>query len=372
MNRKVLIVASVVLLIGGIRGCSYLSSGKKAADAQEVVLSAKLVASNIVENGNVATGISITGKLNARDKVELYSEVGGILLRSDKAFKEGVQFGKGEVMLHIDNEELRLNVVSQRSALLRALAQIVPDMRIDMPEHAQKWVDFLSSIDIEKNLPALPEMKAEKEKLFLAGRNILDEYYNIRSQEVRLAKYTITAPFNGVLSNTLIDPGTNVRVGQKLGEYIQPGILEMEAAVGIADAVRVSKGLPVRLWSGDIPGQWMGTVLRVSGSIDKSTQTIKVFVEVSGEGLRDGMYLRGTIQTDTIPDAYKIPGKFLLSGDMVYTIGDSTLQKTKVEIIAKGEDEVIVRGLRNGTKVLNERLAGAYEGMPVVTNEVEK
>ena len=371
MQRKILVILSVILIIGGVKTCSYLVDSKKAPASHAVISSAKLVATNTVENGDVATGISITGKLNARNKVELFSEVGGILLRSGKEFKEGVRFQKGEVMLHIENEELHMNVVSQRSALLRALAQMIPDMRIDLPEHSPKWEAFLSSIEIEKNLPGLPEMKDEKERLFLSGRNILDQYYNIRSQEVRLAKYAIVAPFDGVLSNTLIDPGTNVRVGQKLGEFIQPGDLELEAAVGIADAVRVNKGLAVQLWSGDIPGEWSAKVIRVSEAIDKSTQTIKIFAAVSGEELRDGMYMRGMIQTDTIPNAFKMHGKFLLSGDMVYTVADSVLQKVIVEIVAKNEEEVVLRGLPNGTKVLNEQLAGAYEGMPVVTNESE-
>lgn len=371
MQRKILVILSVILIVGGIKTCGYLVDSKKAPDSHAVIASAKLVSTVTVENGDVATGISITGKLTARNKVELFSEVGGVFLGSGKEFKEGVRFSKGEVMLHIENEELRMNVVSQRSAMIRSLAQMIPDMRIDLPVHSPKWEAFLSSIDIEKNLPTLPEMKEEKELLFLSGRNILDQYYNIRSQEVRLAKYTITAPFNGVLSNAIIDPGTNVRVGQKLGEFIQPGDLELEAAVGVADAIRVNKGLAVQLWSGDIPGEWSATVIRVSEAIDKSTQTIKIFASVSGAELRDGMYMRGMIQTDTIPNAYKMHGKFLLSGDMIYTVGDSALKKVKVDIVAKNEEEIVLRGLPNGTKVLNEQLAGAYQGMPVVTNGTE-
>lgn len=368
MKRKVLIVLSVVLIIVGVRACQYMVDNKKAPESKAVNASAKLVATKTVQNSDVATGIPISGRLNARKKVDLFSEVGGVLLATNKEFKEGVRFQKGEVMLQMENGELRMNVVAQRSALLRTLAQMLPDMRIDQPESFPKWEAFLNSIEIQKNLPELPAISGNKEKLFLSGRNILDQYYGIRSQEVRLAKYSISAPFDGILSSALIDPGTNVRIGQPLGTFIQLGDLELEAAVGIGDAARISTGQVVTLRSDDVSGEWAGTVRRISEAMDQGTQTIKAFISVEGAALKDGMYLSGSIASDTVRNAFEMPRSALLAGNKVYTVQDTLLALSEVEVMALHEKSIVVRGLPNGAKVLNEQLAGAYAGMPVVTN----
>lgn len=369
MKRKVLIVLSAVLVVVGIRACKYMVDSKEAPESKAIRASAKLVATRTVLNGDVPTGIPISGRLNARKKIDLYSEVGGVLLATDKEFKEGVRYKKGEVMLRMENDELRMNVVAQRSALLRILAQMLPDMRIDLPESAPKWETFLNSIEINKDLPDLPSISDSKEKLFLSGRNILDQYYGIRSQEVRLAKYSISAPFDGILSSALIDPGTNVRIGQPLGTFIQPGNLELEAAVGLGDAGRITRGQSVSMLSNDLEGAWSGTVHRISETIDQGTQTIKVFIAVGGPALKDGMYLSGSIDSDTVPNAFQMPRSMLLAGNRVYTVHDSLLVLSEVEVLATQEKSVVVRGLPDGAKILNEQLAGAYAGMPVVTND---
>ncbi len=80
------------------------------------------------------------------------------------------------------------------------------------------------------------------------------------------------------------------------------------------------------------------------------------------------MYLRGTVNTDTISNAFAIARKFLLAGNAVYTVKDTVLEKQNVEVVTINEMTAVVRGLNNGTKVLDEQLAGTYVGMPVVTN----
>ena len=46
-----------------------------------------------------------------------------------------------------------------------------------------------------------------------------------------MSKYQIRAPFSGTLTEALVSPGTLVRIGQKLGEFIDPSIYEMEVSI---------------------------------------------------------------------------------------------------------------------------------------------
>ncbi len=47
-----------------------------------------------------------------------------------------------------------------------------------------------------------------------------------------MSKYTIKAPFKGILTEALVTEGTLIRNNQKLGEYIDPSLYEMEVSLG--------------------------------------------------------------------------------------------------------------------------------------------
>ena len=78
---------------------------------------------------------------------------------------------------------------------MNGIACILPDIKIDFPESFQKYQDFFNSLKIDQPLPELPELDSDKEKVFLASRNILNDYFNIKSAEVRLSKYRLICTF---------------------------------------------------------------------------------------------------------------------------------------------------------------------------------
>ena len=211
----------------------------------------------------------------------------------------------------------------------------------------------------------MPELKDEKERYFLASRNIYTQYYNIRSLEEKLSKYTISAPFSGVVTESNVDAGTNIRVGQKLGEFIDPDSYEMEAAVNLRDIGFISVGEIVELTSPDLPGSWVGTVKRVSDKIDPATQTIRVFISVSGKGLKEGMYLKGGILSALVPNALEVDRKLLLGDTALYAVKDTTLYLQPIELVKLGTGTAVVTSVPEGTALVNNNVVGAYPDMPV-------
>ena len=84
---------------------------------------------------------------------------------------------------------MRAQLNAQQSAFLRTLVQLLPDLRIDLPDVAPKWDAYLKSVPVEGQLPDLPTLASEQERNYLAGRGVLDQYYGIRAVYERLAKY---------------------------------------------------------------------------------------------------------------------------------------------------------------------------------------
>ena len=63
----------------------------------------------------------------------------------------------------------------------------------------------------------------------MTGRGIISSYYGVKSAEERLNKYSITAPFDGIVSSTFFENGTMARAGLVLGEFINSDSFEMKS-----------------------------------------------------------------------------------------------------------------------------------------------
>ncbi len=333
----------------------------------------KTVFVETVQNKDVPIIITANGNLVAKNKIELFSEVQGILKPLSKDFKAGTTYRKGEVILKINSEEHYANLQAQKSNLFNSITSIMPDIRLDYPEEYDKWQKYLVSFDFNKTTPTLPQTNSEKEKFFISGRNIYTTYYNVRNMEVRLNKYTIRAPYNGILTETFVNPGTLVRQGQKLGEFINPKVYEMEIAISATYRDLLQKGKKVELHNLENTQSWIGKVIRVNGKIDQSSQTIKVFIQINSEDLKEGMYLEADLLAKSEKDAYEITRKVLVNNNSVYIVNDTVLKLVPVQPVYFKDQTVIIKGLADGSKTLSRIVPGAYDGMLVkIHEETEK
>ncbi len=371
MRKIILSVIGVLLIIGGFFGAKMIIANKKTFKprAQKVV---KTVFTEVVANGNVAIVVPANGNLVAKNRVELYSEVQGVFKKGSKLFKTGERYAKGETIIRIDASEYAASVQSAKSNLYNELTSIMPDLRLDYPELFPKWQSYLSSYDMAKSTPALPEMVDEKEKFFISGRGILTSFYNVKNLEQRLAKYRISAPFSGVLTETLVTEGTLVRSGQKLGEFINTDVYELEVAVSKAFSDLLKLGENVELSAmGDLK-KYTGKVARINASVDQASQTIKAFIEVKDKSLREGMYLEANLDAKEETDAIQIDRNLLLEGDKIFVVRDTILDLIDVNPVYFTDKSVVLKNVPNGITILSKPLLGAYTGMAVKVYEDKK
>ena len=365
MLRKIILsVIGVALIIGAFLVANYLIDNKhKPKPVIPKVVKTVLV--ETVKNKTVPIVISANGNLVAKQRVELYSEVQGIFKTGAKLFKPGQKFNKGETLIRLDASEYYASVQSAKSDLYNSIAAIMPDLRLDFPEVFQKWQNYLSGFDLNKTTPKLPEISGEKENYFITGRGIVSAYYNVKNLEQRLTKYRIIAPFSGILTEALVTEGTFVRSGQQLGEYINPSVYEMEVAISKSFADVLKEGENVTLTSLDNTKQYEGKVSRDNGSIDATTQTITVYIEVKHDDLKEGMYLEAQLNAEKVEDAIEIDRNLLLDSEEVYVVRDSLLDVISVKPVHFSDEKVVLKSVPNGTIILRKPVPGAYAGMHV-------
>lgn len=333
----------------------------------------KTVFVNEVQNSDIPIIITANGNLVAKNKIDIFSEVQGVLHVTSKEFKAGTAYKKGNIILKINSEEFYANLQAQKSNLYNVITSIMPDIRLDYPNEYKKWQAYLSNFDFNRTTPDLPKMNSEKEKFFISGRNIYTTYYNVKNLEVRLNKYIIRAPYNGVLTDALVNAGALVRPGQKLGEFINPSVYEMEVAINANYIDLLQKGNTVKLHKLDKSKTWNGKVIRVNGKVDQASQTVKAFIQVSGKELKEGMYLEAYLEAKTEKNAFEVPRKLLINNESIFICKDTVLELIKVNPVYFKDNNVVIRGLENGTKILAKNVPGAYSGMTVkVLNHTEE
>lgn len=365
MLRKIILsVIGVALIVGALFFANYLIKNKnKPKPVVPKVVKTVLV--DTVKNESIPIVVSANGNLVAKQRVELYSEVQGIFKTGSKLFKPGQKFNKGEALIRMDASEYYATVQSAKSSLYNSIAAIMPDLRLDFPDAFQKWQTYLNNFDLNKTTPKLPVISNEKENYFVTGRGIVSAYYNVKTLEQRLTKYRILAPFSGILTEALVTEGTLVRNGQKLGEFINPSVYEMEVAISKSYADVLKEGESVRLTSLDNTKTYEGKVSRVNGSIDATTQTITAYIEVKHPNLKEGIYLEANINAEKVDNAIQIDRNLLLDSEEIYVVNDSLLDVIAVKPVHFSNEKVILKEVPNGTIILRKPVPGAYAGMHV-------
>lgn len=325
----------------------------------------KAVFVDTVQNTSVPIMVPANGNLVAKQRVELFSEVQGVFKRGSKLFKPGQAYRRGELIIGIDAAEYQASVQSAKSNLYNLITSVMPDLRLDYPEVSPKWQEYLSGFDMERVTPPLPEMTSETERYFITGRGILTSYYNVKNLEERLAKYNIRAPFNGVLTEALVTEGTLIRSGQKLGEFIDTGVYELEVAIPKTYSDLLQIGKEVDLVNLERTQTYSGHVARINSRVDQTSQTITAFIEVRDPSLKEGMYLEASLSAKEESDAIEISRSLLLDNDQIFVVRDSVLDLMDVHPVYFTDKSVVLKDVPDGTTIVSRPIVGAYAGMLV-------
>ena len=365
-------VAGLAILAVGVGTMNALISMKPEPSVVERPVAPRAVRTAVVNPGDCIPQTPVEGRVEALYRMDIISETTGDLILGGKEFREGVEFAKGEVMLQLDATEAHNALTAQRSQFLQLLSTSLADLRADFPGNWSAWESFLEAMDVDARLPELPAFGSQREELFVANRGILSLFHSIRSAEERLDKYTVVAPFDGVVTAAAVRPGGLVRAGQLAGVLVGRGAYEVKTAVHARYLTTIALGDAVAFVDENNQPVAQGTVHRVAGNVDAATQSASVYCRVQpidGKStlLRDGRFLTGTIASEPIADGVNVPLNLLMDGGSVYAVEAEQLKKVPVEVAFESRSEAIVLGLDSGTVVLTEAVASAFDGMPVQT-----
>lgn len=358
----------IAIVGGGFLLMWYFSSLKEAPAQQEVAEITRKVEVARVKYSDVNSSIIENGRLGSMRYVDVISEVQGEILPGGIPLKKGQRFNKGDLLVRIYDKEMDYNLKAAKSRFLNGIANILPDFKYDFQDEYPIVKQFFDDIKIDEPLPDLPKINSEKVRIFLASRNILNDYYSIKSTEIRLYKHWIYAQFDGTFTDVMLEVGSIANPGSRIARIISTERLELEVPVEVGDIGWIKTNQKVDVISEDGTMQWKGTVNRVADFVDPSTQSVSVFVKVipsANQPLYEGQYLKAIFNGKSIKNAMEVPRRAVFNSNEVFVVVDGSLKKTTVNVIKVNRETLIFDGLEEGSVLVTEPLAGASEGSKV-------
>lgn len=379
IRKTLIIVVSIIILLlfGLVSSISYnagMSYGEQNAESiresritdsisHEKTL--KIVSVQIANNSNQNSEIKSSGRVVSLNNITISSETSG-KLEGNFSIKKGVKFRKGNVLFKVKNTDMYLLLKAKKSKFMNLLSSNLAEIKLDFTDEYEKWDDFFNSLSLEKTIGNLPETNSSKEKNFIISRGIMSEYLSVKSDEEKLRKYTVRAPFDGVISKSYTDIGANVNMGSPVIDVIRDGKKEVELTINTSENEFIKIGSEVSLTDGT--NTFVGKITRKGNFVNEKTQNISVFTEISSdtEMIYSGMYLEGTISSNITNNVCKIPRRSIFSENNIYVVNsEKKLEIMSVEIISYQGSNVLVSGINNNTMVVNEPLIDVTEGIIV-------
>ncbi len=315
-----------------------------------------------VELNSQPQTVAVSGRLEAENRLMIFPEVQGKLLPRAKPFQEGISFKKGETMLQIDSEEIQFQLRSSKSNFRTLLSRTLPDVKMDFPGSFEQINTWYSDIHPDHPFPNMPETDDPQLQQFLSSRGIYDAYFQVKSAESRLLKFTISAPFNGILSAANAEPGQTVSPQVHLGTLVDPDSYILQISMERDQIALANIGSEITVRDQDQRNSWNAQVDRMNPTLDPTSQMISVYLKVHGENLREGLYLEGVFESDEEIQAARIPKSALLRTGQVYIANRDKIGLKPVQVLDIEKDYIRVTGLENGDQIVADA-EFAYAGL---------
>jgi RND family efflux transporter MFP subunit len=333
------------------------------------------------------------GTVEPRTRTNLVSEVAGQVVEVSPAFVAGGFFRQGDILVKLEDQDYRAAVRRAEASL--ASARSLLEQEKGQADVAQREWDRMTAE--EQSRIRARELYLRKPQLEEAMARLASAEADLEQAMTDLAKTTITAPYDGLVSAKNTDIGQFVTTGASIAETFavdyaevrlpvpetKISFLDLPSATGYKnDDYAPEVDLVSRI--GDTEYHWTGKLTRTEGVLDTRTRVLFSVVQIEDpynlysnemgrEPLRIGTYVNAAIQGRLLEDVVVLPRYTLQSNNIIWTAdNEGRLRPKTVEVLTiNGDNVYISAGLKDGDQVVITRLENPLNGMQVQVNIAE-
>lgn len=306
----------------------------------------RLVEARAVRAEALVVETNHSGTLRARRLSRVFAQIEGRVMALP--YYEGDRVEAGETVVRIDDALLRVE--------LEKLAALRQQSQLDL-ERLTRLVDrrMVTEEDLARARTAAEVASAEE-----------------RALRTRISYATIPAPFDGVVSERVVEPGDVVTENQHLLTIVDPESLITEVTVSelLLPHLRVGSTVVVRI---DALGstRHQGRVVRIHPTVDAMTRrgVVEVALDPVPAGARAGQFCRVTLRLRTDPKPL-VPIEALQrdrQGEYLFVVGaDDTVHRREVRTgLRLSQGVELLQGARPGERVVVKGFMGLADGHQV-------
>jgi len=302
----------------------------------------------------------LPGEIKPYQQATLYAKVAGYL--KTISVDKGEQVKEGALLAEIEVPEL----LAER-ARYRAEVQVAAIDYKRLNESQQKAPDLVIPQTVDDARGKLDIAKA-----------------NLEGTETLLNYARIVAPFSGMITRRMVDPGAFIPAATSGSTAQNAAIVtltdfnqvRLQVAVPEVEASLIATDQPVKLTVDGLPGRsFEGKVTRFAYALDEASKTMLVEIELPNPKLelRPGMYAIVKIGIERKEDALLIPVDALVTekaGASVFLLAENKAKKNRVQTgFNDGTQVEIASGLQPNQQVILVGKRTLSDGQPVKVSE---
>jgi RND family efflux transporter MFP subunit len=315
----------------------------------------------VVQTAELRSGPAISGNLKAERESTVRAEVGGSVLQV--MAQQGQAVSRGQVLARVDDTALRDALLSAQS-MVRSASNAL--------QVASRDVERTSRLT-QAGAIAQRDLDNARNAQVAAQAQAADARARLSQAQEQQKKTVIRSPITGVVSDRPVNAGDVVAPGGALFTIVDPGSMQLQAAVPAADLGQLRVGAPVRFTVSGYPGRaFTGKVQRINPSADPATGQVPVFVSIpNADGtLVAGLFAEGRVAAEerqallisatSVDEQGGSPTVLRLRGGRVERVpvrlGGTDSESERVEVVA---------GLAAGDTILTGAAVGTTPGTQV-------
>ena len=293
--------------------------------------------------------INVSGTILPWETVKLQPEINARVIHI--FFNEGSKVQKGELLVKLYDDDLQAQKQKLEAQLEAAEAEYKRQTKL-LEVHA-------TSQDVYDN--ALTAVKGLKADLAI--------------NRAAIQKTEIRAPFDGVIGNRFISPGSVINTGTVIATIYQNVPLRLQCAVPSMYRSMLRPGLPVS-FSTDHKTNHVAKVYSIEPMADANDRTFDVRIEYSNilNDIFPGDYAMLTINLGHTDNAIYVPTDAvvpILKGQLLYVARGGKAQPVHIETGERNDSTVLItNGLHAGDSVIVAGIMMMKPGAPIHISSV--
>lgn len=307
-------------------------------------------------------------------QTRLVSDVSARVLHVSPNIRAGRSFKQGEVLVQLDDRDIKVEVDIAASATAEAEFRYLQEVA-ESEIAEQQWNERPATEAARLLALRKPQVAAAKAALTAAKARL-------SRAQLDLERTQIKAPFDGKVLQQMVDVGQVISPSQAIAEIYSTDAVEVRLPVKISDLAYLDikdtdlddMNLPRVSLVGELGNttyEWKASIVRSEGVFDPATRMLYLVAQIENPfintdrrpAIRVGQFLRAKVEGRSLEDVFVIPRRAVSQDNRISVVDEGMLRKRQIMPLWTDANSVVVAS--NDTTENNEYNDNQFQKKPM-------